>query len=119
VGRRQRERRHHPDRGAATPSPSAPTCSSRPTQLLDVHGEIAASTRAVHGGGRLGQGSHHRSVDELIRVVMDFAKTPVHARSSLGEITQQLWETTMNPGEPHLLKSRCEDAVGADEIFTS
>ena len=30
----------------------------------------------------------------------------------------QLWETTMNPGNRTLLQVKIEDAVDADEIFT-
>jgi DNA gyrase subunit B len=31
---------------------------------------------------------------------------------------EQLWETTMNPGNRTLLQVKIEDAVDADEIFT-
>jgi DNA gyrase subunit B len=91
-------------------------------QLLDVHGEIAA----LHKGpctvvDASGKEATTRSVDELIRVVMDFAKDGLSMQryKGLGEMNpEQLWETTMNPESRTLLKVTMEDAVGADEIFT-
>ena len=91
-------------------------------QLLDVHGEIAA----LHKGpctvvDASGKEATTRSIDELIRVVMDFAKEGLSMQryKGLGEMNpEQLWETTMNPESRTLLKVTMEDAVGADEIFT-
>ena len=91
-------------------------------QLLDVHGEIATLQKGpctvVDPSGKE---ATTRNVDELIRVVMDFAKDGLTMQryKGLGEMNpEQLWETTMNPESRTLLKVTLEDAVGADEIFT-
>src|SRR5262249_37842325 len=91
-------------------------------QLLEVYAEIAALNQGgctvVDGGGKE---AGTRSLDEMVRAVMNFAKEGVTLQryKGLGEMNpDQLWETTMNPETRTLLKVSLEDAVGADEMFT-
>jgi len=61
-------------------------------------------------------------MSELIDYVVNAGKKGlmVQRYKGLGEMNpEQLWETTMNPEKRTLLQVRVEDAVEADEIFTT
>jgi DNA gyrase subunit B len=62
------------------------------------------------------------SMSEMIDHVVNTGKKGlmVQRYKGLGEMNpEQLWETTMNPEKRTLLQVRVEDAVEADEIFTT
>ena len=62
------------------------------------------------------------SLSALIDYVISAGKRgfAIQRYKGLGEMNpEQLWETTMNPEKRTLLQVRIEDAVEADEIFTT
>ncbi len=81
--------------------------------------------------GLLGEGAHVRR-GETIRPIVDFGQgldwllgeakkgMSIQRYKGLGEMNaEQLWETTMDPTVRRLLKVRIEDAMGADDVFTT
>jgi DNA gyrase subunit B len=77
-----------------------------------------AAEDAANGGRTIAL----HSMPELIDYVVTAGKKGllVQRYKGLGEMNpEQLWETTMNPEKRTLLQVRVEDAVEADEIFTT
>ncbi len=91
--------------------------------------QIAAIGAELKGllqpGAFVSRGKEQTEVDsfpEAIDWLMSQAKKGQHIQryKGLGEMNpEQLWETTVNPETRRLMQVRVEDAVAADEIFTT
>ena len=89
-------------------------------------GEVAAS---VHGllqpGASVFRGGKSQSVSSFREArdwLLEEAKKgrAIQRFKGLGEMNpEQLWDTTVNPETRRLLKVRIEDAVAADQIFST
>jgi DNA gyrase subunit B len=79
----------------------------------------------LHTGAYVERGKERhdvRTFAEAIEWLMDQAKQgqTIQRYKGLGEMNpEQLWETTVNPETRRLMQVRIEDAVAADEIFTT
>ncbi len=93
------------------------------------YAQISKTAQMLHGllgaGAYIKRGEHMRPVSEF-REAIDWVLAEVQRGigiqryKGLGEMNpEQLWDTTMNPKSRRLLKTRIEDAIGADEIFTT
>jgi DNA gyrase subunit B len=85
------------------------------TQLKDVIGAGAAVERAK-------ERREVATFAEAIDWLMTQAKQgqTIQRYKGLGEMNpEQLWDTTVNPDTRRLMQVRIEDAVAADEIFTT
>jgi DNA gyrase subunit B len=81
-------------------------------------GFIGEGAYVVRGNERLEIGSFK----EAVRWLFEQAKKgqTIQRYKGLGEMNpDQLWETTINPQTRRLMQVRIEDAVAADEIFTT
>jgi DNA gyrase subunit B len=96
-------------------SPEYERLSAIGTELRDV----------LRDGAYVERGKERRDVQtfaEAIEWLMEQAKQgqTIQRYKGLGEMNpEQLWDTTVNPETRRLMQVRIEDAVAADEIFTT
>ena len=93
------------------------------------YAQIKRTAQLLHG--LLGEGSYIKRGEQLhpvreFREAIDWILAEVQRGvgiqryKGLGEMNpEQLWDTTMNPKTRRLLRTQIEDAIGADEIFTT
>ena len=93
------------------------------------YGQIKQTAQVLHGllveGSYVKRGDQEHQVGEF-KEALDWLLEEVKKGVSiqrykgLGEMNpEQLWETTMDPKSRRLLKTQIEDAITADEIFTT
>ncbi|MGH8120890.1 MAG: DNA gyrase subunit B, partial [Gammaproteobacteria bacterium] len=81
--------------------------------------------QALQSGASVGRGEQSAPIDSIKKGfdwLLDKAATGLHVQryKGLGEMNpDQLWETTMDASTRILSRVRIEDAVAADEIFTT
>lgn len=79
----------------------------------------------IQPGARIIRGEQSAAVDDFGQVInwmMDQARKgqAIQRYKGLGEMNpEQLWDTTLNPETRRLLQVQVEDAIAADEVFTT
>ena len=93
------------------------SCLHRPDSFREL--DFGAGAYVTRRNAREGNFS---SVAEAIEWLIDQAKQgqTIQRYKGLGEMNPgQLWDTTVNPATRRLMQVRIEDAIAADEIFST
>jgi len=115
------ERRHHGMTTTQSP-PAAFFSGSEFKPIRDVAEQLAG---LIQEGAEIRRGSSSTKVVDFAQVrawLLDEAKKgrTIQRFKGLGEMNpEQLWETTVNPESRRLLQVSIEDAVAADQIFST
>jgi DNA gyrase subunit B len=94
-----------------------------------LHGAARTFKGLIGEGARIARGEGERAREAAVadfRAAMQWLMAQAEGAigkqryKGLGEMNpEQLWETTMDPAVRRLLKVQIEDAIGADQIFTT
>jgi Type IIA topoisomerase (DNA gyrase/topo II, topoisomerase IV), B subunit len=94
-------------------------------ELRPLHEAAALLHGLVREGAQVVRGGRSQAVTSFAQAqawLMEEAKKgrQIQRFKGLGEMNpEQLWETTVNPDTRRLLRVRIEDAVAADQIFST
>ncbi len=133
----QLEPQHHPDSGELVAIQMSESHQGRTHHYLfnadffasGEYQQIADLSDQLHGlfseGAFVRKGEREqpvRRLGEVMSFLLQLAKKgqTIQRYKGLGEMNpDQLWETTMDPHNRRMLQVRVEDAVAADEVFTT
>ena len=115
------ERKHH----GITTTQVLPAAFFSGAEFKAVHDVAEQLAGMIQGGAEIRRGSNAIAVTNFGQVrswLLDEAKKgrTIQRFKGLGEMNpEQLWETTVNPESRRLLQVSIEDAVAADQIFST